>query len=172
MFQWRSTFFACALVCIVAGAVFGYRYELNEYEAENEMKTAYVKAEVSDKTVFDFVYKYSDGTNEIQEVRPAEYMYGWNRDKIAQAYDNWNMVSFDADKAVFEKEIEGSAAKRYIVKELDGYLAVYYKENGKLKELTNVPIMAVDEADRERYKAGVSVDSDEALIRLMENIET
>jgi hypothetical protein len=168
--------FGCILAAL-GGLYTGYLLELNsddsiDYTRPELTVQAVTTGKVTDSTVFEFVYRYADGFTESQQSLPEQYMIGWDREHIAQAYSDWTMTEFSPSLIVFTRQMAGNSSQHYIVKELRGYLAVYYSGSEVLKELTAVPVAALSEADRELYRQGVRIDGEERLEAFLENMET
>jgi len=60
---------------------------------------------------------------------------------------------------------------RYVVKIVDGYIAVFYADHagGGLKELTTVPANPLPEADLTELAAGIYIYTEEALARILQD---
>lgn len=167
----------CGMIFTVAGGIGGYYIAFNG-EKGSDYDTGLVMAEakqgnvIGEKTVMEFVYNYSDGFSETQQSLPQQFMYGWDREKTQQAYSEWVMSEFSADRIVFNKNVEGESPQHYILKEKDGYVAVYYRDTGILKEMTSAPVSALGNEDKELFKEGVLIDGDANLIKYIEGLET
>lgn len=167
----------CGLGVTVAGGVLGYYAAFNS-EASKEYEDSAVAAEakpavtIGDETVLEFVYNYEDGYSQTRQSIPQSYMYGWTRDDIERAYGDWQMTEFSKDRVVFVKNVEGDSPQHYILKEKDGYVAVYYKESGVLKEMTSAPVASLSENERKLFEEGIEIDGEVNLIKYIEGLET
>ena len=99
-------------------------------------------------------------------------MYGWDREKIQQAYSDWQMTEFSADRVVFNRNIEGDSPQHYILKENDGYVAVYYRDSGILKETTSTPVASLSDEDKKLFQEGLEIEGETNLIKYIEGLET
>lgn len=127
---------------------------------------------VGENTVMEFVYNYNDGFSETIERLPQYYMYGWDREDVAQAYDTWQMTSFSDKRIIFNKNMNCQSSQHYTLKAKDGYVAVYYKESDALKEITSTPIASLSETDKKLFEQGVDIDGELNLMRYLESLET
>ena len=71
-------------------------------------------------------------------------MYGWDREKTKSAYKDWLMTEFSKDRVVFNKSINGNSTQHYVIREDNGYVAVFYRESNILKEVTSTPIESLN----------------------------
>lgn len=167
----------CGMVFTIVGGVTGY-YLAFTNELESDYGTSAVMTEakadigINENTVLEFIYNYSDGFSETQQSLPQQFMYGWDRDKTQQAYSDWLMTEFSKDRVVFNKNIEGESPQHYILKENDGYVAVYYKDSGLLKETTSAPLAALSDEDRTLFEKGFEISGETNLIKYIESLET
>lgn len=60
----------------------------------------------------------------------------------------------------------------YLVRDLDGYVAVFSGSSGDLLRRTDYPIAALPLADRTKLTQGIPVDSDEDLALLLEDYQS
>ncbi|MDO4302185.1 MAG: hypothetical protein Q4D26_12470 [Clostridia bacterium] len=167
----------CGIIFTAAGGLTGYYLAFNsetdsEYGAGLVMAEAQPDTAIGENTVLEFVYNYSDGFTETQQSLPQQFMYGWDREKTQQAYSEWLMTEFSGDRVVFNRNVEGNSSQHYILKENNGYIAVYYRESDILKETTSTPVAALSEEDRKLFEKGVEIDGEKNLIKYIEGLET
>ena len=127
---------------------------------------------VGENTVMEFVYNYNDGFSETVERLPQYYMYGWNRENVADAYDTWQMTSFSDKRIVFNKNMNCPSSQHYTLKIDNGYVVVYYRESDALKEITSTPAASLSDADKKLFEQGVDIDGELNLMRYLESLET
>lgn len=143
-----------------------------EYGQGLVMAEAQPEAVINENTVLEFVYNYSDGFTETQQNLPQQFMYGWDRDKTKSAYNGWLMTEFSSDRVVFNKSIEGNSTQHYVLKENNGYIAVYYRDSNILKEITSTPLASLSDEDKKSFEKGVEIDGEKNLIKYIESLET
>ena len=106
---------------------------------------------VGRNTVLTFVSNYEDGFSDTREVIAPVYMYGWQRDRMESAYPSWQMDEISPLRVVFNRSERGRSSQHYVLGEKDGYVAVYYKDSGVLKEVTSTPVASLNDDER-KYK--------------------
>ncbi len=167
----------CGVFFTLGGALTGYYVAYNN-EIESDYGTEAVMTEVQsndvigENTVLEFVYNYSDGFSETQQSLPQQFMYGWDREKTQLAYSEWLMTEFGEDRVVFNKNIDGESSQHYILKENNGYVAVYYKNSDILKEITSAPVASLSDEDKKLFEKGIEIDGEINLIKYIEGLET
>ena len=58
----------------------------------------------------------------------------------------------------------------YWIRETNGYLSVYYKGRGHPVFISNIPLATLGEGDRADVKKGISVETRQALMELLEDL--
>lgn len=168
--------FAAGTVIAISAGYYGNKYAIlgldeGDYTKNTEVTVPY-KPCINENTVIEFVYNYSDGYIDTQYTLPAKYMQGYDREQLQNAYDSWQMDSFSANKVVFSKNFQEESPQHYILKEYNGYIGVFYKKSGILKEITSTPVASLSDADKKRYAEGVEIDGEDNLVKFIENLET
>lgn len=167
-------------VVMIISAYLGNKYTVlgtddtadeNYYENSIEVKSP-DRLTINSDTVLEFQYNYTDGITTTQCMLPAKYMTDYDRGELADAYSSWQMESFSPVKVVFVKNFDSESTQHYILKEYKGYVGVFYRKSGMLKELTSTPVASLSEKDREKYSKGVEIDGDENLMKYIEGLET
>ena len=157
----------------MTGYFFAYTSEKGtEYGQGLVMAEAQPTDVINENTVLEFVYNYSDGFSETQQNLPQQFMYGWDREKTKSAYKDWLMTGFSKDRVVFNKSINGNSTQHYVIREDNGYVAVFYRESNILKEVTSTPIESLSDEDKKLFENGVEIDGEKNLIKYIESLET
>ena len=134
------------------------------------------QAVVEEDTVIRYIYMYKgDGMEEIYEDMPPYYMLGKNEEELRLKLDKWQIDSFDSEMVVLSKEVEGKSNQHYVIKDYNGYVAVYYNVDGNidnLKEVTNTPTVSLGEYERKGITEGIYVDGRQNLLKIIENLES
>jgi hypothetical protein len=126
---------------------------------------------IGENTIITFVYNYADGVTQAYDSVPAMYMQGWGRERLASAYDKWTMESYSPKKVIFSKNVQKNSPYHYVLKELDGYIAVYDADN-TVKEVTSANISSFDEEEKEKYIKGIDVLGNEKLASILQDLES
>lgn len=110
----------------------------------------------------------------IEKEQIEEVMVNKTKEELQKIYRNWNIVTFISDEVLFYKEVEEICNEHYILKELDGYVAIYTldeKDNATLKEITAIVIAYLPEEDVQRLKEGIKVTGKDKLNQALEDYE-
>ena len=122
--------------------------------------------------VLEYIYKYSgDNITEITEAPLPPYLVGLTETEAAEKLRGFTITGFSADKITAVKILKGDSRQHYILGEYNGYLAVFYKRGGGLKEVTNTPINTLSREEKNMLAAAEIVGSDK-LERLLEDMES
>ena len=127
---------------------------------------------VGRNTVLTFVSTYEDGFSDTREVIAPVYMYGWQRDRMESAYPSWQMDEFSPLRVVFNRSERGRSSQHYVLGEKDGYVAVYYKDSGVLKEVTSTPVASLNDDERKSVISGKEIDGDTHLYLCLQDLES
>lgn len=104
---------------------------------------------------------------------PAEIV-NKNQKEVSQIYPQWDVIGFAPDEIVLYREVEGICNQHYILKEKDGFLAIYTKnEKGeeKLKEVTSIPLEYLPQSDVDKIREGIEATGNEELNSILEDFE-
>lgn len=174
--KWFAIVFG-SLVFTICGGVAGYfvsfdKESVKNFQNDTVMAEASLENTINENTILEFVYNYSDGFSETKQDLPQQFMVGWDREQVEKAYSQWEMTEFSKDKVIFNKSVDSTSSQHYILKEDEGYIAVFYRDSDILKEVTSTPISSLSVEDRKLFEKGVSVDGDVNLIKYLESLES
>ena len=123
--------------------------------------------------IFKTYYKKCEhSTVENKEI--PEELVNKTREEIESFYRDWKVVTYSKLQILLYKEQEGICNEHYIIKEKDGYIAIYtVDENGKdtLQELTQILTAYLPEEDLTRLKEGIKIQGKEKLNQALEDYE-
>ena len=57
----------------------------------------------------------------------------------------------------------------YVIKDLDGYIAVYFRGRGHPVYITSIPVVNLPSVDRESMKKGITVETRQEMIEILED---
>lgn len=123
--------------------------------------------------IFKTYYKKC-GHTAVEKEDIEEVMVNKTKEDLEKIYINWNIVTFRSDEVLFYKEEEGICNEHYVLKELDGYIAIYTldeQENATLKETTSILTAYLPEEDIQRLNEGIRVNGKEELNQALEDYE-
>jgi len=110
----------------------------------------------------------------IEKDQVQEVMVNKTKEELEKIYRNWNIVTFRSDEVLFYKEVEEICDEHYMLRELDGYIAIYTldeQDNPTLKEMTAIVTAYLPEEDVERLKEGIKLIGKEELNQALEDYE-
>ncbi len=73
---------------------------------------------------------------------------------------------------VVEDKYTSFETAAYILKERNGYVAVFSSKDHQLLEMTAIPVSSLRKADRSLLEDGITADSEEALLQLLEDFNS
>lgn len=146
--------------------------------SENEGKmveTSVIEVKTSPNTLFVFETYYKGCKHTIIERNeiPEEYV-NQTEEELQEPYRDWKIKGFTTEVVSFYQEKEGICGEHYIIKENNGYIAIYQiNSSGKetLKETTEIVTTYLPETDRLRLKEGIQVEGQENLNATIEDYE-
>lgn len=123
--------------------------------------------------IFKTYYKKCEHTKVEKEII-TETMVNKTRNDLEEIYKDWNIVTFRNNEVLFYKEEEKSCGEHYIIKELDGNIAIYtIDDNGNLNlyEKTEIVVNYLPEEDINKLKEGIRVNGKQGLNEALEDYE-
>ena len=93
--------------------------------------------------------------------------------QLKLAYAGWGIKKFTPLEIVISQDINSKCPYHYILKEKDGYVAVYYQTsiNGiSLKEVTPILVSNLRSEDQEKLKTGIKIESQQNLAQRLEDL--
>ncbi|MBQ9314163.1 MAG: BofC C-terminal domain-containing protein [Clostridia bacterium] len=94
---------------------------------------------------------------------------------IMQKYPDWEIRSFSSNEVSLFREIEANCNDHFVLKEKDGFLAVYNnisEDIQSLKEITDIAVANLPSGDLETLQEGIPVYGKDALANLIEDFST
>lgn len=139
------------------------------------VETVSEEEKISPNCIFIFKTYYKKCEHlKVEKEQVKETMVNKTKEDLEKIYKEWNIVTFRNDQVLFYKEEEGICEEHYLLKELDGYIAIYTldeQENETLKEKTTILVNYLPEEDVIRIKEGIRVNGKEELNRTLEDYE-
>lgn len=154
---------------------------INTYEpTENLLVDLIVKTSVENVSIspnasiiFFKYYKLCNHTIQKKEI-VSEEMVNLTQSEFKNLYSNWKVTKFTNSEIELYKEFDGHCGEHYLVKSLDGYVAIYYlNENNstELKEQTDISVKYLALEDMNELENGVILYGKENLNSYIENFE-
>ena len=95
--------------------------------------------------------------------------------EIIEKYENWEIRSFTSKEVSLFREIEANCNDHFVLKEKDGFIAIYNKvteDNINLKEVTDIDVLNLPSGDIENLKEGIYVYGQDELSSLIEDFNS
>jgi len=100
-------------------------------------------------------------------------MINLTESQLKLAFKNWNIVKFSPEKIIISQKIHSKCRNHFILKEKDGFVAVYYQQpiDGiALKEVTPLLAKNLPQKERSRLKDGIKIESQKELAQTLEDL--
>ena len=131
--------------------------------------------QISPNAVIYFKTYYTECKHTTTEtIDIPQELVNKTREEVAEKYKDWDIGEFTNQEITLYCEVEGICPEHYIIREKDGYIAIYQiGENGKetLKEMTGIVINYLPETDVLRLQEGIKVVGKEELNATIEDYE-
>ena len=111
-------------------------------------------------------------TKEYAEI-PEEFV-NMDEEEIKKEFHDWELKGFSPDEIVILKEVSGICDEHFILRQKDGFIAVYTeKDSGKeeLKQTTDISVSYLTEQDRKNLESGIVAIGKEELNSALEDFE-
>lgn len=149
--------------------------ELSEYSQENIVQTNSSKITLSPNAKLVFTRTYSICRHSIKNTENiSNEMVNLDFDAFSKLYSDWKITKFEQAQVELEKEISGYCDEHYLVKDLDGVVAIYkidQSDNLHLESQTEILTKYLPEGDLKDLYEGVVIYGKNNLNAYLENFE-
>lgn len=121
--------------------------------------------------VYEYYYKGDNKTDSSSEVAPY-FLIDKTEKQLKEIFPNWDIATFELNKVVLRKTVEGNIVEQYVVGVSEGYIAVFHKEpinDNTLKEVTDIPLGVLPLEEQEKLSAGIQVSGEDELAKILED---
>lgn len=189
----KSILVGCIFVSIITGITIGIiahvyndntleKASLHEIEKINELNkqeniitTGKIEEKTSPNCEITFETHYNEcGHTEIEHKEVENKDVNKNEEYFKNKYNEWKIKKFSGDEINLYKEINAICKKHYIIKEKDGYIAVYTIDlsgNQELKEVTDIYTKYLPDEDIVLLKKGIKANGDNELRQKLGDFE-
>ena len=87
-------------------------------------------------------------------------LINFTEDELKEKYAKWEIKSFDSKEVSIYREIDANCSSHYVIKEDEGYLAVYSEITDdllELKERTKIEMASLRDEDRVAVSNGIKI---------------
>ena len=137
--------------------------------------TALEEERTSPNCIFIFKTYYRGCEHiKVEKEQIEEVMVNKTREDLEKIYRDWKIVTFRKDEVLFYKEEDGICDEHFLLKDLEGHIAIYTldeKDNETLKETTSIITDFLEEEDLQKLKEGIRIEGKEQLNKTLEDYE-
>jgi hypothetical protein len=141
---------------------------IKKVDAEPEKISPYAKIIIE-----KYFNKCNHTTSSIIDV-PKE-LINLTEDEFREKYNGWTIRLFTPREIQIYKEFNSKCSEHFVVKEKDGFLAIYNEivpDNLELKEITNIDFNGLREEDKKSITAGVNIYGRDELSSFIEDFDS
>ena len=139
------------------------------------IETASTQIKTSPNCLFVFQTYYKNCKHTITEkIDIPKECVNQTEEELQEKYKDFKIKEFTSTEVTFYKEKEGICDEHYIIKDNNGYVAIYRVDSfGKetLKETTEIVTSYLPETDRAKLKEGIQAIGKEELNARIEDYE-
>lgn len=119
--------------------------------------------------------KYKKCVHTIEDVVKVPYdAVNKTKEEFKEIYKDWEIKKFSEKEIIIYKELEEMCNEHYVLRELDGVIAIYTKnefEEENLVEVTNVLTKYLPDVDLQSLQEGISLYGKEKLTYMLQDFE-
>ncbi|MBR4110965.1 MAG: BofC C-terminal domain-containing protein [Clostridia bacterium] len=145
-----------------------------KYEVQEVASTSQEKISPYAKITVEKYYKQCDhSTIEIYDV-PKE-LVNLTQEELQKRYENWEIKQFSSNDIQLYRQINANCSSHFVLKEKDGYIAVYKVVSNNLDELnmiTEIEYASLKEEDKLAVENGIKIYGKEELSSVIEDFSS
>lgn len=139
------------------------------------IETASTQIKTSPNCLFVFQTYYKDCKHTIaKKIDIPKECINQTEEELQEKYKDFKIKEFTSTEVTFYEEKEGICEEHYIIRDNNGYVAIYRVDSfGKetLKETTEIVTSYLPQTDREKLKEGIQAIGKEELNARIEDYE-
>ena len=144
--------------------------------SKDEILTANAKKEKTSPNCVLILKMYYQKCGHIIEKKEKieEANVNLTEKELKEKFPDWEVQKFTETEIVLYKEINDFCNEHYILKEKDGYIAIYKldeNKNEELMETTNISTGYLEEEDLKKIKEGLFINTRKELNKTLEDYE-
>lgn len=176
------------VIGIIIGFILGGKKEISNLQPEADTRlaqqdenenstipTVIIETKTSPNTLYIFQTYYQKCKHVIaQTINIPQEDINKTEEDLQEKYREWGIQEFTPSKVVFYQEKEGICEEHYLLKDDNGYIAIYTLDTlgeATLKEKTEIITTYLPEVDKEQLKQGIQVIGQEKLNAALEDYE-
>lgn len=150
-------------------------WEEIEEEAQLELEANANEEKISPNCLITLKKFYKSCRHSLNEyITVSQELVNKTQSELQEVYKDWKIEKYSSTEIILYREYEGECGEHYILRENDGKIAIYKRdENNKeiLFEQTEIATDYLTEADKIEIKNGIRVNGKESLNQLIEDFE-
>lgn len=150
-------------------------WEKIEEEKQLELEANAKEEKISPNCLITLKKFYKSCRHSLNEyITVSQELVNKTQSELQGEYKDWKVEKFSSTDVILYKEYEGECGEHYILKENNGKIIIYKRdENNKevLFEETEISTDYLTEADKIEIKNGIRVNGKESLNQLIEDFE-
>ncbi len=115
------------------------------------------------------------GHSKVEVIDIPDELINMTEKEVKEKYKNWEIRSFNSKEVSLFREIVANCDDHFVVKEKDGYLAVYKNitdDTLNLHEVTDIDISNLPSGDIKSIEEGIAVYGKDELSSLLEDFNS
>lgn len=146
-----------------------------QVENENSILTNVEEEKVTPSTQFILQKHYVQcGHTTVDYVEIPSEIVNMSQEQLQEQYQEWEIAKFSKEEVILRKEESGNCDQHYVLREKEGYVAIYWiNQNGmeSLKEITGISVEYLPEEDIKKFEEGIFVYGLQELNTIIEDYE-
>ncbi len=149
--------------------------ELTNQEIEDLVATSSKEEKSSPNCVITLKIYYEKCNHIIESKQKIENTeINLTEEELKDRFSDWEIQKFTPTEIVLYKEVDEFCNEHYLLKEEDGYIAIYKLDennNETLYEVTEIPTQYLPEEDLEKIQNGMKIYTEKELNKTLEDFE-
>lgn len=115
------------------------------------------------------------GHTKINVLDVPKELINLNKEELYEKYSGWEIKKFSKDEFILYREINANCDDHFVLKENDGYIAVYNEltdDISNLVEKTEIDVNSLREEDKNELLSGIRIYGREEVNSLIEDFES
>ena len=150
----------------------------NNNKIENNIKVVDVSAtqeKITPNTKLNLKTYYKDcGHSTKQEIELPSDMINMTKEDLIKQFKQWEVSNFSTKEVILQREEEGICTEHYILKDENGYIAIFWLDSNRnttLREVTDITTEYLPEFDKQNLKKGIEICGKDSLYMTLEDYE-
>ena len=141
----------------------------------NYVETNISEEKISPNAIIIFETKYNKCGHVLKQYEsPENELINLTKSQLQEKYSDWEIKEFNSKEIILYKEVEESCDEHYVLREKDGYIAIYKIDENNIENLiqiTQISTKYITETDKIELDKGIKVNGKEELNSTLEDFE-